>query len=48
VVEYKSASLKKALSAAKKVAALEGLGAHGKSAEVRLSIRSQDRRRACR
>ncbi len=36
VVEYTAASLKKALPAVKKFAELEGLGAHGKSAEVRL------------
>ena len=36
VVEYNRASLKKALPAVKKFAELEGLGAHGKSAEVRL------------
>jgi histidinol dehydrogenase len=35
VVEYNRASLKKALSTVKKFAELEGLGAHGKSAEVR-------------
>jgi histidinol dehydrogenase len=35
VVEYNRASLKKALSAVKKFAELEGLGAHGKSAEIR-------------
>jgi histidinol dehydrogenase len=35
VVEYTRASLKKALPAVKKFAELEGLGAHGKSAEVR-------------
>ncbi len=35
VVEYNSASLKKALPAVKKFAELEGLDAHGKSAEVR-------------
>jgi histidinol dehydrogenase len=35
VVEYTRASLKKALSAVKKFAELEGLGAHGKSAEIR-------------
>jgi histidinol dehydrogenase len=35
VVEYNRDSLKKALSAVKKFAELEGLGAHGKSAEVR-------------
>src|SRR5476651_1027397 len=35
VVEYSRASLKKALPAVKKFAELEGLGAHGKSAEVR-------------
>jgi histidinol dehydrogenase len=37
VVEYNRASLKKALKSVKKFAELEGLGAHGKSAEVRLS-----------
>jgi histidinol dehydrogenase len=36
VVEYNSASLKKALKTVKKFAELEGLGAHGKSAEVRV------------
>ncbi len=36
VVEYNRASLKKALKSVKKFAELEGLGAHGKSAEVRL------------
>jgi histidinol dehydrogenase len=36
VVEYNRAALKKALSAVKKFAELEGLGAHGKLAEVRL------------
>jgi histidinol dehydrogenase len=36
VVEYNRASLKKALPAVKKFAELEGLGAHGKSAEIRL------------
>ena len=35
VVEYNRASLKKALPAAKKFAELEGLDAHGKSAEIR-------------
>jgi histidinol dehydrogenase len=35
VVEYNRASLKKALPAVKKFAELEGLGAHGKSAEIR-------------
>jgi histidinol dehydrogenase len=35
VVEYTRASLKKALPAVKKFAELEGLGAHGKSAEMR-------------
>jgi histidinol dehydrogenase len=34
-VEYSRASLKKALPAVKKFAELEGLGAHGKSAEIR-------------
>jgi histidinol dehydrogenase len=36
VVEYNRASLKKALKSVKKFAELEGLGAHGKSAEVRV------------
>jgi histidinol dehydrogenase len=36
VVEYSRASLKKALKTVKKIAELEGLGAHGNSAEVRL------------
>ena len=36
VVEYTSASLKKALAAVEKFADLEGLSAHGKSAETRL------------
>jgi histidinol dehydrogenase len=35
VVEYTHASLKKALPVVKKFAELEGLDAHGKSAEVR-------------
>ncbi len=35
VVEYTRASLKKALPVVKKFAELEGLGAHGKSAEIR-------------
>jgi histidinol dehydrogenase len=35
VVEYTRAALKKALPAVKKFAELEGLGAHGKSAEIR-------------
>jgi histidinol dehydrogenase len=35
VVEYNHASLKKALTAVKKFAELEGLDAHGKSAEIR-------------
>ncbi len=35
VVEYDRASLKKALPAVKKFAEIEGLGAHGRSAEVR-------------
>jgi len=35
VVEYNPASLKKALPAVKKFAELEGLGAHGNSAEIR-------------
>src|SRR5260221_12573558 len=36
VVEYNRTSLKKALSAVKKFAEIEGLSAHGKSAENRL------------
>jgi histidinol dehydrogenase len=36
VVEYNRASLKKALPSVKKFAELEGLSAHGKSAEVRI------------
>ncbi len=36
VVEYNRASLKKALKSVKKFAELEGLSAHGKSAEVRI------------
>ena len=36
VVEYSRASLKKALPTVKKFTELEGLGAHGKSAQVRL------------
>ena len=35
VVEYSRASLKKALKTVKKFAEIEGLGAHGKSAEIR-------------
>ncbi len=37
VVEYDRAALKKALSAVKKFAELEGLDAHGKSAEIRVN-----------
>jgi histidinol dehydrogenase len=37
VVEYTRPALKKALPAVKKFAELEGLGAHGKSAEIRLN-----------
>lgn len=36
VVEYSRTAIKKALPAVKKFAEMEGLGAHGKSAEVRL------------
>ncbi len=36
VVEYNPAALKKALSAVKKFAEMEGLGAHGRSAEIRI------------
>ena len=36
VVEYTRTSLKKALPVVEKFAELEGLGAHGKSAEIRL------------
>lgn len=35
LVEYSRTSLKKALPTVKKFAELEGLGAHGNSAEVR-------------
>src|SRR5437899_5929729 len=35
VVEYGRGSVKKALSAVRKFAEMEGLGAHGRSAEVR-------------
>jgi len=35
VVEYSKSQLKKALKTVRKFAELEGLGAHGKSAEVR-------------
>ena len=37
VVEYSRASLKKAQPSVKKFAEMEGLGAHGKSAEIRVS-----------
>jgi len=37
VVQYDRAALKKALSSVRKFAELEGLGAHGKSAEIRLA-----------
>jgi histidinol dehydrogenase len=36
VVEYHRAALKKALKSVKKFADIEGLGAHGKSAEARV------------
>jgi histidinol dehydrogenase len=36
LVEYNRASLKKALKSVKKFAELEGLGAHGRSAEIRI------------
>ena len=36
VVEYNRASLKKALKTLKKFAEVEGLDAHGKSAEIRV------------
>jgi histidinol dehydrogenase len=35
IVEYNRASLRKALPAVRKFAEIEGLGAHGKSAEIR-------------
>jgi histidinol dehydrogenase len=38
LVEYKKSALKKALKTVQKFAALEGLGAHGRSAEIRLRI----------
>lgn len=37
IVEYRRGSLKKALPTVRKFAELEGLGAHGKSAEVRIN-----------
>ena len=37
VVEYNKAGLKKALKSVRKFAEMEGLAAHGKSAEVRLA-----------
>jgi histidinol dehydrogenase len=36
VVEYNSAALKKALKAVGKFAEMEGLSAHGRSAEIRI------------
>jgi len=36
IVEYNKASLKKSLKAVQKFAEVEGLDAHGKSAEIRL------------
>jgi histidinol dehydrogenase len=42
VVEYSRASLKKALTAVKKFAEFEGLGAHGKSAEIRTKIQPRN------
>jgi len=36
VVEYARPALKKALKSVQKFAELEGLGAHGRSAEIRL------------
>jgi histidinol dehydrogenase len=38
VAEYHRAALKQALKSVKKLAELEGLGAHGKSAEVRVKL----------
>jgi histidinol dehydrogenase len=38
VVEYNRASLRKALTAVRKFADIEGLSAHGKSAEIRLGV----------
>jgi len=35
IVEYNRASLKRALPAVRKFAEIEGLGAHGRSAEIR-------------
>jgi len=41
VVEYNKTSLKKALPAVRKFAALEGLDAHGRSAEIRFPSKPQ-------
>jgi len=38
VVEYSRAALKKSLAAVKTIAAIEGLSAHGRSAEIRKQI----------
>jgi len=43
VVEYSRASLKKALPAVRKFAEIEGLTAHGKSAELRTGPASSAR-----
>jgi len=37
-VEYSRAALKKSLAAVKTIAAIEGLSAHGRSAEIRKQI----------
>jgi histidinol dehydrogenase len=46
VVEYNRGALKKSLPALQKFAEVEGLDAHGKSAEVRLSAAPSGRKRA--
>jgi histidinol dehydrogenase len=43
IVEYKKAALKKALGAVRKFAAIEGLDAHGWSAEIRLRAKAAKR-----
>lgn len=46
VVEYQAAALKKALPGVRQFAALEGLSAHGRSAEIRLDAPAQRRRKS--
>lgn len=45
VVEYRRASLRKALGGVRQFAAMEGLDAHGRSAEVRLPVPAKGGRR---